>query len=343
MVSRLKGKTALVSGAGRNNGKAMRQPHYLAGMLSAVLIVSGASVVCGQDYPNKPIRIVAPEIGGSGDFAARLVAQGLTGSLGQQVIIENRGGSYIPQLIVSKAAPDGYTLHVNATGFWIGPLLQKAPYDPIRDFAPISVMTSSSNVLVVHPSLAAKSVKELIVLAKARPGELNYATGLSGSSSHLAGELFKHMAGVNFVRVPYKGNGPAVIGLIGGEAQLMFPSATAVTPHLKSGKLRALAVTSAEPSALAPGLPTVAAAGLPGYESVGRTVILAPAKTPAPIIQRLNQEVVRVLKQPDVKEKFFNTGVETVGSTPEQLTAMAKSEMARIGKMIKDVGIKADE
>lgn len=151
------------------------------------------------------------------------------------------------------------------------------------------------------------------------------------------------MAGVNFVRVPYKGNGPAVIGLVGGETQLMFPSATAVTPHLKSGKLRALAVTSAEPSALIPGLPTVAAAGLAGYESVGRTVILAPAQTPARIIERLNQEVVRVLKQADVKEKFLNSGVETVGSTPQQLAAMAKSEMGRIGKMIKDVGITADQ
>ena len=321
----------------------MPLPQHVVAMFSVVCMVLGAGMVWGQDFPNRPIRIVAPEVGGSGDFAARLVAQGLTAGLGQQVIVDNRGGSYIPQLIVAKAAPDGYTLHVNATGFWIGPLLRKAPYDPIKDFAPISVMTSSSNVLVVHPSLPAKSVRELIALAKAKPGELNYATGLSGSSSHLAGELFKHMAGVNFVRVPYKGNGPAVIGLIGGEAQLMFPSSTAVRPHLKSGKLRALAVTSAEPSALVPGLPTVAAAGLPGYESVGRTVILAPAKTPAPIIKRLNQEVVRVLKQPDVKEKFFNTGVETVGSSPEQLAAMAKSEMTRIGKMIKDVGIKADE
>jgi tripartite-type tricarboxylate transporter receptor subunit TctC len=194
----------------------------------------------------------------------------------------------------------------------------------------------------VHPALPVNSIKELIALAKAKPGALNYASGGVGTTPHLAAELFKAMAGVNIVHIPYKGAGPAISDLIGGQVQLMFPNAAAVGPHLKSGKLRALAVTSSQPTALVPGLPTVAASGLPGFSSVLIVGMFVPAKTPATLINRLNQEIVRVLNNPEVKEKLFNTGSDVVGSSPEQFAAAIKSEVARLGKVIKDVGIKAE-
>ncbi|MBI3939178.1 MAG: tripartite tricarboxylate transporter substrate binding protein [Betaproteobacteria bacterium] len=320
----------------------MMLPRFSVWIFSVGMMVLAAGVVSGQAYPNKPIRIVAPEAGGGGDFAARLIALGLSGSLGQQVIVENRGGAsgIIAGRTVAKAPPDGYTLLFYGSIFWIGALLQDVPYDPVADFSPITLATSSPNILVVHPSLPVNSVKELIALAKARPGELNYAS-TTGSTPHLAAELFKAMAGVNIVRIPYKGAGPALNDLIGGQVQLMFPVAAAVTPHVKSGRLRALAVTSVEPSELVRGLPTVAAT-VPGYESVQMTAMFAPAKTPATIINRLNQEIVQVLNRADVKEKFFNAGAKVVGGSPEQLMATMKSEMARLGKVIKDAGIRAE-
>jgi tripartite-type tricarboxylate transporter receptor subunit TctC len=241
---------------------------------------------------------------------------------------------------VSKAPPDGYTLLIDAASFWIGPLLQETPYDPVKDFAPVTLTDSAPNVLVVNPSLPVKSVKELIALAKARPGELNYGSSSTGSTPHLAAELFNMMAGVKIVRVPFKGSGPAVISLLGGQVQLMFATAGSVAPHVKSGRLRALAVASLQPSALAPGLPTIAASGVPGYEAVAFEGMFAPAKTPVAIIDRLNQEIVRVLNRAEVKERFFNAGVETVGSTPEEFAAAIKSNVAKWGKLIKDAGIR---
>ncbi len=312
---------------------------FVAWMFPLGMMVLGAGMVFGQNYPNKPIRIVASAAGGSGDFAARLIAQGLTGALGQQVVVDNRGG-IIPGEIVSKAPPDGYTLLIDAASFWIGPLLQETPYDPVKDFAPVTLTDSAPNVLVVNPSLPVKSVKELIALAKARPGELNYGSSSTGSTPHLAAELFNNMAGVKIVRVPFKGSGPAVISLLGGQVQLMFATAGSVAPHVKSGRLRALAVASPQPSALAPGLPTIAASGVPGYEAVAFEGMFAPAKTPVAIIDRLNQEIVRVLNRAEVKERFFNAGVETVGSTPEEFAAAIKSNVAKWGKLIKDAGIR---
>jgi tripartite-type tricarboxylate transporter receptor subunit TctC len=223
--------------------------------------------------------------------------------------------------------------------FWTGPLLQKAPYDPVRDFAPISLTNRSPNVLSVHPGVAANSVKELIALAKTRPGALNYGASGTGAPNHLAAELFKAMAGVNIVRISYKASGAAINALIGNEIQMMFVPAATVAPHLKTGRLRALAVTSAEPSQLAPNLPTIAASGLPGYESVSIYALFAPARTPAAIIRRLNQEVVRVLGQIEVRDKLFASGLESVGGTPEQLAATLKSEMTRMGKLIREAGI----
>ena len=313
---------------------------FVVWMVLVGLMVLDAGVVSGQDYPNKPIRIVTGEIGGGSDLVARIIAQALSGNLSQQVIVENRTG-LISVEVGSKAPPDGYTLILSGS-LWIFPLLQKVSFDPVKDFSPIALVASTPNVLVVHSSLPVKSVKELIALAKARPGELNYGSGPIGSTSHLAGELFKTMADVKIVGIPFRGNGPALIALIGGEMQLMFGNAGGVVPHVKSGKLRSLAVTSARPSVLAPGLPTVAAAGLPGYEVGSIIGIFAPAGTPTTIVNRLNQEIVRVLNQADVKEKFLNAGTETVGNSPGEFSVFIKSDMARMGKVIKAAGIRAE-
>ena len=298
------------------------------------------STSSGQAFPDRPVRIVTSSAGGGSDFVARMVAQSITDSIGQPVIVENRPIIAVETAV--RALPDGYTLYLDAGSFWIAPLIKPMSYDVERDFLPITVADSSPNILVVHPSVAANSVKELIVLAKSKPGAFNYASFGTGGSSHLAAELLKSMAGVNIVNVPYKGSGLAVVGLIGGEVQLIFATAATVTPHMKSGKLRPLAVSSAQPSALFPGLSTVASSGLAGFEAVTTHAIFAPAKTPDSVIVRLNREIVRALNLPDVKEKFFNAGIEPVGSTPQQLAAAVKSEVARMGKVIKDAGIKAD-
>jgi tripartite-type tricarboxylate transporter receptor subunit TctC len=297
----------------------------------------------GQGYPNKPVRIVTYAPGGSNDLAARLIAQGISAPLGQSVIVDNRGGGFVPIETVKNSPADGYTLLVAGVIYTIGPLLQTAPYDPVRDFEPISMLGNSPLVLVVHPSLPVKSVKELIALAKARPGQLNYATGGIGGATHLATELFTSMAGgLKLVQINYRTGGPAVNGLIGGECQLMFATASTVSPHITSGRLRALGVTSTKRSALAPDLATIASTGLPGFESAQFSVIVAPAKTPAAIVSRLNQEVARVLTQPDVKQKFLAAGVEAEPSTPQELTTALKGEITKMGKIIKDAGIKAE-
>jgi len=306
------------------------------------ITVLGTGTISGQDYPNKVVRIVTSEIGGGSDFGARVIGPGLATRLGQQMIVENRVAQIAIET-VAKAPPDGYTLLFIGSPLWVLPFLRaNLPYDPVRDFSPVSLTTTSSSTLVVHPSLPVKSVKELIALAKARPGELNFASGSAGSSTQLAGELFKSMAGINIVGIVYKSSGPALIDLLGGHIQLGFASAGPVSAHVKSGRLRALAVTSAQPSALAPGLPTVAASGLPGYESASRQGLFAPTGTPAAIVGRLNREIVQLLNQPDMKEKFFNSGVEAVGSTPEEFAAKIKSEIARLGKVIKDTGVRSE-
>jgi len=310
-------------------------------MWSVALMVGGAGLVSGQPFPNKPLRILTSAVGGSSDYASRQVAQGLTDSLGQQAIVDNRVGIISLEQAI-KAQPDGYTLYVDSVSFWLAPLLKKMSYETLRDFSPISFVSASVYILVVHPSVPAKSVKEFIDLAKAKPGTLNYGSGGAGSGTHLATELFKSMAGVNLVHVPYKGTGPAVIALLGSEIQLIFASGPTVAAHMKSGRLRALAVTSAQATALAPGVPPVAASGLPGYEVVAAIALFAPAKTPTAIINQLSQETARVLKRPDVKQKFFDSGAETIGSSPEELAAMIKSDVTKWGKLIKEAGIKVD-
>ena len=325
----------------------MLMRYLAAGMFSMSFLGAGAvsgqstSTGSGQAYPNKPIRIVTSEAGGGTDFATRIVAHELANSLSQPAVVDNRPSGLTGE-IVAKASPDGYTLLAAADSFWIGPLLQKTTYDPVKDFAPITQLVSTPDILVVHPSVPVRSVKELIALAKAKPGGLNYASGAAGSANQLAAELFKHMAGVDIVRIPYKGSGPAINSLIAGEVQIMFPNAAAVMPHVKSGRLRALAIGSAQRSALLPALPTVAESGVPGYEATTPTGMFAPAKTPAAIIHRLNQEVVRLLNQADVKVKFLDTGSEVVGDSPEEFAAKIRSDIVTLGRVIKDAGIRAD-
>ncbi len=318
----------------------MLMTRFAGGLFSVGMMV--VSAVSAQDFPSKPIRIVVNgEPGGGGDFTSRLISPGLAGGLGQPMIVDNRPSGVIPGEIVAKAPPDGYTLLVSTGVHWLMPFMRDAmPYDPVRDFLPVTLLTQAPNILVVHPPLAANSVKELVALAKAKPGALNYSSAATGSSSQIAAELFKSMAAVNIVRIPYKGNGPGLLAVIGGEVQMMFATAGSVTTHVKSGSLRALAITSAQPSALFPGLPTVAAAGLPGYESGTITGIWGPARTPQAIVSRLNEEIVRVLNRKEVKERFLAAGSEIVGSSPEQFAATIKSDMARMGKVIRDAGIR---
>jgi tripartite-type tricarboxylate transporter receptor subunit TctC len=304
------------------------------------LVVSGG-IVSAQNFPTKPIRIVSAEVGGGNDFAARVVAQGLS-ALGQPVIVENRPSGVIPGSIVAKAPPDGYTLLAYGVSLWIAPLLQDdIPYDPVGDFAPVTLVANSPGVLVVYPGLPVKSAGELIALAKAKPGQLNYASTSTGSPPHLAAELFKFMAGVDIMRILYKGMGPALIDLISGQVHLAFGTASSATPHIKSGRLRALAVTCAQPTPVFPGLPALAST-LPGYEAGSIYGVFAPARTPAAIVNRLNREIVRHLQTAEVKERFLNVGVDVVGSSPAELAAAVKSDRERLGKMIRDAGIRAN-
>jgi len=304
----------------------------------AVLTLAASSAVA-QSYPNRPIRAVTAAVGGGIDFTARLVAHGLTNAFGQQVIVDNRGGTGVAQGTVAKATPDGYTILINNNTVWLSPLLEKVHYDYEKELIPVCLTTRSPAVLVVHPSMGVNSVKELIALAKATPGDINYASGPMGAANHLSAELFKALAGVNLVRIGYKGGGPALNDLLAGQVKVMFATAGSVMPHIKSGKLRGLAVTSAQASPLVPGLPSVAASGVPGYESEAIYGMFVPAKTPQAIIDRLQQETVRYLTLPETKERFFNSGVEVVGSTPQEFAAIIKSEASRLGKIIKAAGI----
>jgi tripartite-type tricarboxylate transporter receptor subunit TctC len=310
-----------------------------------VLTVFGISNVSyAQNYPARPVRIVTSAPGGSSDFAARLVAQGLASGLGQQVIIENRGGGVAAIEIVAKAQPDGYTLLYYGSILWLLPLMQEAKsYDTLRDFAPVALAVTSPNIVLVHPSVQAKTVKELIALAKSKPGALNYGSGGAGSSGHLAAELFKSMAGVDMVRIPFKGSGPALTAIIANEIQVLMSSAGGMNPHIKSGRVRALAVTSAKRSASFPDLPTVAEAGVPGYEYGQMSGLFAPVKTAAAIVNRLSQETVRAANLPEIKDKLFSAGVDAApNSSPREFTAQIKSEISRLGKVIKDAGIRSE-
>ncbi len=316
------------------------QPYYRYVCALPISIIIAVASASGQGYPNKPVRIVTSEAGGSVDLTARLVAQGLTNTWGQQVIVDNRAGNVNIQAgIVGKSPADGHTLLAFSNAFWLMPYLRETPYDPLKDFSTVTMAMLSPNVLVVNPTLPIKSVTELISLAKAKPGTLNFGSGPTGTITHLCAELFKTMAGVNIIRVSYKGTAPAVSDLIAGQIQLMFSTPTAVIPHIKSSRLRALAVTSAEQSPMIPDLPTVAASGVPGYEAVLMSGFFAPANTPAAITNQLNQESIKVLNSAAVKDKLFGAGVQVVANSPDAAVGMIKAEMARMGKAIKDAGI----
>jgi tripartite-type tricarboxylate transporter receptor subunit TctC len=308
-----------------------------AAVLAAAAWVAPAQA---QGYPSKPVRFVTSEPGGGNDIVARVLAEGLTASLGQRVIVDNRG--IVAAEIAKNASPDGYTLLVYGANIWLLPYLrERVAWDPLRDFAPITIAVQLPNVLVVHPTVPVKTTREFIDYARTRPGKLDYAAGTIGVSPHLAAELFKSMTALDLVRVPYKGGGPALNGLIAGETQVMFPNVGSVMTHMKSGRVRALGVSSAQPSALAPGLPTIASV-VPGYEFVAVICLYAPAKTPRAIVEQLNREAARVLKAPDVKERLFNAGNEVVANSAAEFAAYMKVDMQKMGKVIKDAGIRAE-
>jgi tripartite-type tricarboxylate transporter receptor subunit TctC len=306
-------------------------------ILLGALVLPSAPASSASTYPTRPIRIVTSEPGGGNDILARIMAEGINSNLPQRAIVDNRG--IVAAEIAAKAAPDGHTLLVYGSNIWLMPFLRsKVAWDPLKDFTPVTLAVQLPNILVVHPNMTVKSVKELITLAKSKPGELNYAAGTIGVSPHLAAELFKSLAGVNLTMVPYKGGGPALNGLIGGETNLMFPNAGAVMPHIRSGRVRGLAVSTAKPSALVPDLPTIAST-VPGYETTAVIHMFAPSGTPVAIIDVLNRETTRTLTRPEVKDRLFNLGAEVVASTPAQLGAYMRGDMAKMGKVIKDAGI----
>jgi tripartite-type tricarboxylate transporter receptor subunit TctC len=297
-------------------------------------------------YPAKPVRLVVPSAPGGGtDITARVMAPKLGEYLGQQVVVENRAGAgtMIGGELVARAAPDGYTLLMGISTLAINPAMyKKVPYDALKDFAPISQAVSLPNILVVHPSLPAKTVKELIAFSRARPGQIQFASAGVGTNPHLAAELFLSMAGLKMLHIPYKGSGAGIIDVIAGHVSVMTPSILTGLPHAKAGRLRALGVTSARRAGGAPDIPTIAEAGVPGYEAVQWFGILAPAGTPRAIVDRVHRDAVRVLQNPETKERLIADGADPVGSTPEQFAAFIRAETAKWAKVVKAIGIKPE-
>ena len=316
-----------------------------------VLAVAAAALLpelgAAQSYPDRPIRVIVPvPAGGTPDVVARMVQPGLTSLLGQQLVIDNRGGAggLIGAELAAKAIPDGYTLFFSSPGsLTILPHLQKrVAYDTLRDFAPISLVSIGPFLLITHPSLPVKTVKELLALAKSEPGKLNYASAGNGAANHLAMELFKSMAGVNITHVPYKGAPQAVTDLIGGSVNLMFNSIPPVLQHIKSGRLKLLGVSSAKRSPQLPDVPTVSEAGVPGYESITWFGLLAPAKTPRPIVARLNEALVKVVRAPETKSQLEIQGYDPVGSSAAEFSAFIRAESEKYAKVVKASGAKVD-
>jgi len=312
-------------------------------LLAAALATEHAAA---QAYPAKPLRmIVAQSAGGNADIVARAVGQKLSAALGQPLVIDNRGGGggIIAAEMVVKALPDGYTLLLASSAFGVTPSLhRKLPYDPLKDLAPITLVASAPNMLVVHPAQPLKSVRELVDYARAHPGKLNFGSSGNGGSTHLAGELFKLMAGIDIVHVPYKGAAPALVDLLAGNVQLMFASMPSAITHVRAGRLRALAVTGAKRSAAVPELPTVAETGLADFETSAWQGIFAPAATPRAIVTRLNSEVVRAVSLPDLRDRLTAEGAEPVANTPEEFAAYLKRELPKWAKVVKAAGIRAD-
>ena len=326
---------------------ATRSERYVLRITIGLVALTGVvRPVNAQSYPSKAIRVVVPlAAGGPGDVLARAVGQKLGDSLGQPVVIDNRPGANtnIGNEAVAKAPPDGYTLLLTASTLTINPsLYANLGYDPIKSFAPITLVGSTPLVLVVHPSLPVKSVPELIALAKARPAQILYGSAGSGSTLHLAGEMFNTLAHVKLVHVPYKGVTNAFSDLLGGQISLMFPGAPIALPQARAGKLRALASTGDKRTPTAPELPTIAEAGLPGYEVSVWYGVLAPAATPAAVINRLHDELVRIIQLPDIRERWAALGADPLHNTPEQYTAFLKADLLKWTKVVRDSGAKVD-
>lgn len=324
--------------------------HKTALMLTAALAAASTAALAqapsassGQGYPAKPVRIIVPFApGGVADVVGRTVTPRLVEALGQQVIIDNRGGAggTLGTAVGAKSPPDGYTLILPAASHATTPgLYRKLPFDPVKDFAGVTQLVTVPYLLVVHPSLPVKSVKEFIALAKSQPDALSYGSAGNGSSNHLAGELFKIMSGAPITHVPYKGSGPAMADLIGGHIGFMFDAINTSLAHMKTGRIRALGIGTLKPSRVAPELPTIASQGLPGYEANTWIGVLAPAGTPREIVSQLNGHLVRILKMPDIQERLSSQGAEPVGSTPDQFDAFLRSEVAKWGKVIRDARV----
>jgi tripartite-type tricarboxylate transporter receptor subunit TctC len=308
---------------------------FLSLVLSALVTSASAA-----DYPSRPIRLIVPfAAGGGNDTVARLVSQRLSVGLGQPLVVDNRpgAGGVVGAELAARATPDGYTLFLGGVGSHaINPSLHAhLPYDPIKDFAPVSLLASAPLILVVHPSVPVTSVKELIALARARPGQLNYATNGNGSSSNLAAAMFSSLAGIDMVHIPYKGLSPALTDLLSGQVQLMFSSVVAILPHVQAGKLRALGVSGTKRLSLMPELPTIAESGLTGYQTSSWYGILAPAGTPPEFVRRLHAEIVKVLGEPEVRKALADEGADAVGDSPEEFASFIRSEIERLGALIK--------
>ena len=314
--------------------------------LFAALAVCGAATASAQNYPSRPLRLVVPyAAGGSTDVLARIIGQQLTGSLGQPVVIDNRtgAGTLIATEIVARAAADGYTLLMATPPLTVAPALYaKLPFDAERDFAAITNIAATSNVLVVHPAIPAQNVKELIALAKAHPGMYTFGSSGVGGASHLAVELFRSMAGIELVHVPYKGGSLAVTDLLGGRLTLMFANLTTVQSHIKTGRLRALAIGTAQRSLVVPDIPTVAAAGLPGYEANNWNGMVAPARTPRAIIERLQREIKAAVNAPDMREKLLQSAFEPIADAPAEFASYLAAERVKWGKVVRDAHVKPE-
>lgn len=299
-----------------------------------------------QSYPTRSIRLVVPSSPGGGtDITARIIAPKLGEFLGHQVVVENRpgAGTMIGGEVVARAAPDGYTLLMGISTLAINPAMyKKVPYDALKDFAPVSQVVALPNILVTHPSLPVKSVKELVAFAKARPGQINFASAGMGTNPHLSMELFLSMTGLKMIHVPYKGSGQGVIDLLAGHVSVMTPSILTALNYVKDGRLRALGVTSAKRAAGAPQIPTIAEAGVPDYEAVQWFGVLAPAGTPRDIVTRLHKEVVRTVQTPDIRQKLMNDGADPVGSSPEEFARFIRAETAKWAKVASEIGIKPE-
>ena len=314
-------------------------------LAAGVLLALAAPATAQSDYPNRPVRLIIPfPPGGSNDVVGRMIGTSLSEKLGKQVIVDNRAGAgrVVGTEIASKAPADGYTLLVISLAHAVNPWLYKLPYDPIKDFAPIGVMGSGPNVVVVHPSLPVNSIKELIALAKKQPGDLQYASAGIGSFQHLGGELFKLEAGVDILHVPFKGGGPAMIDVVGGHTKVMFSSLVQTTPHIKTGKLRALGVGSKERSKVLPDVPSVAEAGVPNYEAVNWWGIVAPAGTPQPIIDKVHAALTAAQDSPEVEKQFASEGAVVVKKSPAEFGAFMVGEMNKWQQVVKKGGIKAE-